>query len=117
MSSKNDEITQEDAWEVISAYFDEKGLVRQQLDSFNHFAFITIQELIDETESVRIRTQTAHKAGEPPQDTVRQGRFFFRFRAPRLIFLGLAASVTFQVNSNSIFPPHFCVPSITLLGA
>lgn len=31
------EITQEDAWAVISAYFEEKGLVRQQLDSFNEF--------------------------------------------------------------------------------
>ena len=31
------EITQEDAWTVISAYFEEKGLVRQQLDSFNEF--------------------------------------------------------------------------------
>ena len=27
-----EEINQEDVWEVISAYFDEKGLVRQQLD-------------------------------------------------------------------------------------
>lgn len=28
---------QEDAWAVISAFFEEKGLVRQQLDSFNEF--------------------------------------------------------------------------------
>ncbi len=28
---------QEDAWTVISAYFEDKGLVRQQLDSFNEF--------------------------------------------------------------------------------
>jgi len=28
---------QEDAWTVISAYFEAKGLVRQQLDSFNEF--------------------------------------------------------------------------------
>ncbi len=31
------EISQEDAWAVISAYFEEKGLVRQQLDSFDEF--------------------------------------------------------------------------------
>ncbi len=31
------EISQEDAWAVISAYFDDKGLVRQQLDSFDEF--------------------------------------------------------------------------------
>ena len=28
---------QEDAWAVISAFFADKGLVRQQLDSFNEF--------------------------------------------------------------------------------
>ncbi|KAJ1350335.1 DNA-directed RNA polymerase II subunit RPB2 [Parelaphostrongylus tenuis] len=28
---------QEACWTVISAYFDEKGLVRQQLDSFDEF--------------------------------------------------------------------------------
>ncbi len=28
---------QEDAWAVISAFFKAKGLVRQQLDSFNEF--------------------------------------------------------------------------------
>jgi DNA-directed RNA polymerase II subunit RPB2 len=37
------EISQEDAWAVISAYFDEKGLVRQQLDSFNEFINTSMQ--------------------------------------------------------------------------
>lgn len=39
------EITQEDAWAVISAYFEEKGLVRQQLDSFNEFINSNMQVL------------------------------------------------------------------------
>ena len=43
------EITQEDAWAVISAYFEEKGLVRQQLDSFNEF--------INSNMQVRLNTQ------------------------------------------------------------
>lgn len=37
------DISQEDAWAVISAFFEEKGLVRQQLDSFNEFISNTIQ--------------------------------------------------------------------------
>ena len=41
----DEEITQEDAWSVISAYFDEKGLVRQQLDSFDEFINNTMQEV------------------------------------------------------------------------
>lgn len=38
-----EEITQEDAWVVISSFFEEKGLVRQQLDSFNEFVSNTMQ--------------------------------------------------------------------------
>ena len=40
--------SQEDAWTVITSFFDEKGLVRQQLDSFNEFISNTMQEIIDE---------------------------------------------------------------------
>ena len=43
-----EEITQEDCWTVISAFFDQKGLVRQQLDSFDEFVQNTMQELVDE---------------------------------------------------------------------
>ena len=45
---QDDNITQEDCWEVITAYFETKGLVSQQIDSFNDFQSTTIQELIDE---------------------------------------------------------------------
>lgn len=43
-----EEITQEDCWTVISSFFDQKGLVRQQLDSFDEFVQNTMQELVDE---------------------------------------------------------------------
>lgn len=33
-NDENDKLNQEACWVVISAYFDEKGLVRQQLDRF-----------------------------------------------------------------------------------
>ena len=33
---------------MISSFFKEKGLVRQQLDSFNEFVSNSIQEIIDE---------------------------------------------------------------------
>ncbi|KAI1633350.1 DNA-dependent RNA polymerase 2 rpb140 [Biscogniauxia mediterranea] len=41
-------ITPEDCWTVISSYFESKGLVSQQIDSFNDFQETTIQELLDE---------------------------------------------------------------------
>ena len=45
---EDDSITPEDCWEVISAYFDTKGLVSQQIDSFNEFTETTINSLIEE---------------------------------------------------------------------
>src|SRR5690606_27469015 len=37
-----------DCWQVISAFFDAKGLVSQQLDSFDEFVMSTMQELVEE---------------------------------------------------------------------
>jgi DNA-directed RNA polymerase beta subunit len=42
------EIIQEDSWEVITSYFKEKGLVRQQLASFDEFIENTMQEIVDQ---------------------------------------------------------------------
>ena len=39
---------QENCWTIISAYFDEKGLVRQQLDSFDEFVTVSIQRIVEE---------------------------------------------------------------------
>ncbi|POW07342.1 hypothetical protein PSHT_09991 [Puccinia striiformis] len=51
---KNDHqhtITQEDCWQVISAFFNERNLVSQQISSFDGFVNTTMQELVDETGS------------------------------------------------------------------
>ncbi|KAH7546013.1 hypothetical protein FEM48_Zijuj01G0155800 [Ziziphus jujuba var. spinosa] len=50
-----EEISQEDAWAVISAYFEEHGLVRQQIDSFDEFIHNTLQEVVDEFANLEIR--------------------------------------------------------------
>lgn len=42
------ELTQEDCWDIIRSFFDSRGLVRQQLDSFNDFLGTTMQELVQE---------------------------------------------------------------------
>ncbi|TPX18314.1 DNA-directed RNA polymerase II subunit RPB2 [Thyridium curvatum] len=44
----DESITPEDCWTVISAYFEKKGLVSQQIDSFNEFTTTTVQSLVDE---------------------------------------------------------------------
>lgn len=44
--------SQEDCWTVIGSFFEEKGLVRQQLDSFDEFVQNTMQELVDENSNL-----------------------------------------------------------------
>ena len=48
MGNEAEEVSQDDAWVVISAFFDEKGLVRQQLDSFDSFFEVGLQECVDD---------------------------------------------------------------------
>ena len=59
----NDPVTQEDSWAVISSYFEEKGLVRQQLDSFDEFIQNTMQELVDDSGDIRVSPETQHLVG------------------------------------------------------
>ncbi|PPJ55147.1 hypothetical protein CBER1_05432 [Cercospora berteroae] len=47
-------ITAEDCWSVIHSFFDAKGLVSQQLDSFDEFAMSTMQEIVSETPNIVI---------------------------------------------------------------
>lgn len=79
---EGEDITQEDAWTVISAYFDEKGLVRQQLDSFDEFIQNTMQEIVDESADIEIRPESQHNPGH-------QNDFAEVFSSFRLLLLCL----------------------------
>jgi len=70
-------IAQEDCWTVITSFFDEKGLVRQQLDSFDEFIQNTMQELIDENSEL-VLDQGAQYTGTDNDDAVRIRVFCMR---------------------------------------
>ncbi|KAJ2416457.1 DNA-dependent RNA polymerase II [Coemansia sp. RSA 2530] len=57
-------ITQEDCWTIITRYFDEHGLVRQQIDSFNAFIEQTLQEIIDENRTLVLQTTIQGRQGQ-----------------------------------------------------
>ena len=65
----DEEITQEDCWTVINSFFDEKGLVRQQLDSFDEFIKNTMQEIVDEN-AMLILDQASQHTGAANDVTV-----------------------------------------------
>lgn len=45
-------LSQEDRWNLMKAFFSEKGLVRQHLDSYNEFIGRSIQQIVDEIEKI-----------------------------------------------------------------
>lgn len=62
-------IGSEDFWTVITSFFGQKGLVRQQLESFNEFVENTMQEIVDERGSL-ILDQHAQYTGAVGDETV-----------------------------------------------
>ena len=55
----------QDSWAVISAFFANKGLVRQQLDSFNEFVNTSMQEIIEEGGKLEIEPQVPVVSQQP----------------------------------------------------
>lgn len=49
MEDGNLQITQAEAWSVIDSYFFKKGLVRMQIDSFNEFIQISLQDIVHDS--------------------------------------------------------------------
>lgn len=58
------DLWQEACWIVISSYFDEKGLVRQQLDSFNEFISMSVQRIVEDSATIEMQGEAQHHHGE-----------------------------------------------------
>lgn len=57
---EDQEITPEDCWTVISSFFHKKGLVSQQVDSFDEFIHTSIQELVWEDSTLILEQPAQH---------------------------------------------------------
>jgi len=58
------EIWQEGCWTVISSYFEEKGLVRQQLDSFDEFIQMSVQRIVEESPAIELQSEVQYTEDE-----------------------------------------------------
>lgn len=56
------ELWQEACWTVISSYFDEKGLVRQQLDSFDEFIQMSVQRIVEDSRPIELQPQAQYRS-------------------------------------------------------
>lgn len=81
---ESDEITmdlwQEACWIVISSYFDEKGLVRQQLDSFDEFIQMSVQRIVEDAPPIDLQAEAQHTSGtiETPVRIILKKNLFYR---------------------------------------
>ncbi|KAI9777548.1 MAG: DNA-dependent RNA polymerase II [Geoglossum umbratile] len=71
-------ITAEDCWTVISSFFESKGLVSQQLDSFDEFVSTTMQELVEEDSQLTL-DQNAPPIADDGGDPVALRRYEIKF--------------------------------------
>lgn len=102
-------ISQEDAWAVITSYFEDKGLVRQQLDSYNEFTSNTMQEIVDETPAIVVRPEQQHKPGEEAEEeVVRETRITFG-----QIFMSKPLVTEADGETSTLFPKEARLRNLT----
>lgn len=51
---------------LVSSYFDEKGLVRQQLDSFDEFIQMSVQRIVEDTPPIEMQAESQYDDSETP---------------------------------------------------
>ena len=54
------EMWQEACWTVISTFFEEKGLVRQQLESYDEFIRQSVQKVLEENSAIDLVPEAQH---------------------------------------------------------
>ncbi|WBW72373.1 RNA polymerase II complex subunit Rpb2 [Schizosaccharomyces osmophilus] len=60
----NETLTQEDCWTVISSFFEETSLARQQLFSFDEFVQNTMQEIVDDDSTLTLDQYAQHTGAQ-----------------------------------------------------
>lgn len=100
------EITAEDCWTVISSFFNEKGLVSQQLDSFDEFIETTIQELVWEDRNLILDQPAQHTT---PEDNINK-RYEIEFGK---IYLSRPTMTEADGTTHPMFPQEARLRNLT----
>lgn len=98
----------------ISAYFEEKGLVRQQLDSFDEFIQNTMQELVDDSGDIRVSPELQHLVGydEEELEDMNQGKKVFEIKFGQ-VYLSKPTTVEKDGTVTNIFPHEARLRNLT----
>lgn len=112
VGEENDEITQEDAWAVITSFFEEKGLVRQQLDSFNEFVSNTIQEIIDENNEIIVKPEAQYYQADDGEER-EEKEYKIKFGQ---IYLSKPLVTEADDDTSTMFPKEARLRNLTCVG-
>jgi hypothetical protein len=94
-----------------SSFFEEKGLVRQQLDSFNEFVTNTMQEVVDESPEIIVRPNEQHYGGEDAGgDDMQDKEFRVKFGQ---IFLSKPLVTEADGETATLFPKEARLRNLT----
>jgi len=103
---------------LYSAYFEEKGLVRQQLDSFDEFIITTMQELVDDSGDIRVSPELQHLVGYDEEaaldeeDSLQNSKKVFQIKFGRL-YLAKPTTVEKDGTVTNIFPHEARLRNLT----
>lgn len=103
-------ITAEDCWTVISSFFDTKGLVSQQLDSYDEFTRNTIQEIVRENGTV-ILEQNNPPGGD---DRILKRRYEISFGR---VYLARPSHTEGDGATDQLYPHEARLRNLTYSGA
>jgi DNA-directed RNA polymerase II subunit RPB2 len=76
MEVEDQMLTPADSWQVITSFFQEKGMVGQQLESFDEFINTTIQELVDDMRKIVVAPTGTYN---PDTQKVEERRYTIEF--------------------------------------
>lgn len=101
------EFSEDERWIVVSSFFEAKGLVRQQLDSFREFMENTLQEIIIENGDILIKPETQHR-GDDMDGEEREFRITFG-----QILISKPSFSEVDGDSNVLFPREARLRNLT----
>lgn len=99
----------------FSAYFQEKGLVRQQLDSFDEFVQNTMQELVDDSGDIRVSPEFQHMVGYDEDDDEEEApetKAVFEIRFGQ-VYLSKPTTVEKDGETTNLFPQEARLRNLT----
>lgn len=107
----DEHITAEDCWQVIAAFFGEKGLVSQQVDSYDEFVRNVLPEVVNRMGKVTMDHQPPVEEGDP--DPIIKRRYEVTFGTVRMA----RPSLTDNGVTRDLYPHEARLRNLTYSSA